>query len=144
MQTIARTTSTFARMLTSVDDLLAGKPTGHESQLIVHGLAHATMMTLHGVRASESPIGDLNAINSRLSHASEILKILEGLSGDGASVIDPILSVRNYLMSPMACVKLIYAKTRWSVLWLRGRLCKKKQESARLQREIRPMPRPAA
>ncbi|KAL5532518.1 hypothetical protein ACEPAF_4292 [Sanghuangporus sanghuang] len=93
MQVIARTTTTFARMLTPVDELLSGRPSGHETQLIAHSLAHATMMTLHNVRSSESPPGDLNAINSRLVHASEILKVLEGLCGDSSLTVDPILSM---------------------------------------------------
>lgn len=93
----------FARGLTPVDQLLTlpqvpsygTSQEGHETLLVTHSLAHATMLTLHTVRASEVSPGDLSATNSALVHASEIVKILEKLCETDQNTIirDPILSV---------------------------------------------------
>ena len=51
------------------------------------------MMTLHSMRASEAPAGDVSAINSALTHASEIAKIVERLSKNESAPLDSILAV---------------------------------------------------
>lgn len=96
MQSIARTTTNFARRLTPVEQLSTDNQ-DHRRLLVVHGLAHAAMMTMHSVRASDTPVGDLSAINSALTHASEIAKILDKISRDDSAPFDPIISVYIYL-----------------------------------------------
>ena len=93
MQNLARTTTQLARDLIPVDQLLTTRPDGYEAVLVVHALAHAAMMTMHNVRASDLPPDDMSAINSALTHASEIVKIIEGLSEQTSTFVEPILSV---------------------------------------------------
>ena len=110
MRTIARTTLQFAQLLPPVDQItLTGtslsdtERRGHaQSLLLAHALAHSAMATLHGVRFSA---GDASAINSDLVHATEVLKIIEKVIGDGtktetgtpgppAGLVDALFSVR--------------------------------------------------
>ncbi|KAH8112455.1 hypothetical protein DFH11DRAFT_1785696 [Phellopilus nigrolimitatus] len=110
VQTLARTTTSFARSLTPLDQLAAqivdfsADPDADARQtlLVVHGLAHAAMIPILAVRGASGPSGDMSVINAGLTHASEILKVLDILSGGdmssantgtSAGMLDPILSI---------------------------------------------------
>ena len=83
MGRIARTTTQFARLLPPVESIpTAGSNNAQRGEaqnlLVAHALAHSAMSTLHVVRASA---GDQSSINSALVHATEVLKILEKVTG---------------------------------------------------------------
>ncbi|KAH8108630.1 hypothetical protein DFH11DRAFT_1820528 [Phellopilus nigrolimitatus] len=109
LQTLARTTTNFARSLTPLAQLatqvvdFSADPDADSRQtlLVVHGLAHAAMIPILAVRGASEPSGDMSVINARLTHASEIARVLDMLSGDmssadtgtSAGMLDPILSI---------------------------------------------------
>ncbi|KAH8107326.1 hypothetical protein DFH11DRAFT_1863409 [Phellopilus nigrolimitatus] len=109
LQALARTTTNFARSLTPLAQLatqvvdFSADPDADSRQtlLVVHGLAHAAMIPILAVRGASEPSGDMSVINARLTHASEIARVLDMLSGDmssadtgtSAGMLDPILSI---------------------------------------------------
>ncbi|EJD02546.1 uncharacterized protein FOMMEDRAFT_157780 [Fomitiporia mediterranea MF3/22] len=95
IQSIARLTMQFARRLTPVDQLSVDEQEG-QVLLVVHALAHASMLTLHRVKASEAPAGDMSAINSALVHATEIVQIIEKFGEEDSAPINPILAVLGF------------------------------------------------
>ena len=72
-----------------VDDASSGST----SLLLVHGLAHATMISLIRFRLSVAVMPDQSAINIALSHCNAILTILEKLSSLSLPFVSPMFSV---------------------------------------------------
>ncbi|KAH8115853.1 hypothetical protein DFH11DRAFT_1506802, partial [Phellopilus nigrolimitatus] len=101
MQALALITTVFAQELTALDQLDSNIYSAgvRQTLFVVHGLAHATMIQLHDVRASLASSGDIASSNATLEHASEVVSILELASNSGfeektsIGLVDPVHAV---------------------------------------------------
>ncbi|KAH8111227.1 hypothetical protein DFH11DRAFT_650954 [Phellopilus nigrolimitatus] len=101
MRAHAHLTTNFARSLIPLDRLDSNVHSldTRQALFVVHSLAHATMIQLHSVHASEAPAGDESTLNAALEHASEVISIFELAANAGvneearAGLVDPILAI---------------------------------------------------
>lgn len=102
VQTLAQITTQFAQNLSPLDQLNEDRDDVRLILAVTHGIAHASMIHLHRAQLSETTP---NALSASLTHADEILAILEFVSSISLVnpeeqharriVLDPILAVSN-------------------------------------------------
>lgn len=108
LQSLAQLVTRFARGLQPLEDVetRVDSRDARRSMLVVHSLAHAAMIQIHHSRAYASgpasgpaqglePTPDMEAVNTSLVHAGEVVRILEIIGDDQGSRLDPILGVSN-------------------------------------------------
>lgn len=106
LQALAQLVTRFARGLQPLDDVetRVNSRDARKSMLVVHSLAHAAMIQIHHSRAYASgpaaglaqgleQAPDMEAVNTSLVHAGEVVRILEIIGDDQGSQLDPILGV---------------------------------------------------
>lgn len=109
IRVIARVITSFAQRLPPVEKLEFSEHKIEDSNsntmvyLTSHALAHSAMSALHEVGAS---LGEPTAINASLTHATEVVKIVEKCCRNETRhlTVCPILAVSRERFSPLAII----------------------------------------